>query len=70
VGNRSVPDYPFFRKPHVSAVGSFFDIKLKNINIRSLRGEGVVRRDSGSFQFPLVTLTGLEFLLVLINCHR
>jgi len=28
VGNRSVPECPFFCKPHVSAVRSFFDIKL------------------------------------------
>jgi len=49
--NRSVPDCPFFRRPHVSAVWSFFDIKLWNVNIRSLRGGGVMR-DSGGFQFP------------------
>jgi len=51
-GNRSVPDCPFFRRLHVSAVGSSFDVKLWNFNIGSLRGGGVVRRDSGSFQFP------------------
>jgi len=51
-GNRSVPDCPFFRRPHMSAVRSFFDVKLWNVNIGSLRGGGVVRRDSGSFQFP------------------
>jgi len=51
-GNRSVPDSPFFRRLHVSAVRSFFVVKLKNVNIGSLRGGGVVRRDSGSFQFP------------------
>jgi len=33
--NRSVPDCPFFRRLHVSAVWSFFDIKLRNVNIRS-----------------------------------
>ena len=48
--NRSVPDCPFFRRPHMSAVRSFFDIKLWDVNIGSLRGGGVVRRDSGSFQ--------------------
>jgi len=26
--NRSVPDCSFFRRPHVSAVGSFFDVKF------------------------------------------
>jgi len=31
-GNRSVPDCPFFRRPHVSAVRSFFDIKLRNVH--------------------------------------
>jgi len=51
-GNRSVPDCTFFRRPHVSAVRSFFDVKLWNVNIGSLRGAGVVRRDSGSFLFP------------------
>jgi len=51
-GNRSLPDCPFFRRPHVRAVRSFFNIKLWNVNIRSLREGGVVRRDSGSFQFP------------------
>jgi len=50
-GDRSVPDCLFFRRPHVSAVRSFFDVKLWNVNIGSLRGGGVVRRDSGSFQF-------------------
>jgi len=50
--NRSVPDCPFFRRPHVCAVRGFFEIKLGNVNIGSLRGGGVVRRDSGSFQFP------------------
>jgi len=49
--NRSVPNYSFFRRPHMSAVWSFFDVKLRNVNIGSLRGGGVVRRDSGSFQF-------------------
>jgi len=50
--NRRVPDCPFFRRPPVIAVGSFFEIKLGNVTIGSLRGGGVVRRDSGSFQFP------------------
>jgi len=50
--SRSVPDCPSFRRPHVSAVRSFFDVKLRYVNIGSLRGGGVVRRDSGSFQFP------------------
>jgi len=49
--NRSVPDCPFFRRPHVSAVRSFFEVKLRDVNIGSVRGGGVVRRDSGSFQF-------------------
>jgi len=31
------------------AVRSFFDVKLENVKIGSLRGGGVVRRDSGSF---------------------
>jgi len=48
-GNRSVPGYPFFRKPHMSAVSSFFNVNLGNVNIGSLRGGGVVRRDCGSF---------------------
>jgi len=52
VSNRSVPNCPFFRGLHVSAVWRFFNIKLRNVNIWSLRGGGVVRRDSGSFQFP------------------
>jgi len=51
-GNRSVPYCPFFRTPHVSAVSSFFDVKLWNVNIGSVRGGDVVRRDSGSLQFP------------------
>jgi len=50
-GSRSIPDCPFFRRPHVSAVRRFFYVKLWNVNIGSLRGGGVVRRDSGSFQF-------------------
>jgi len=36
----------------VSAVRSFFEVKLGDVNIGSIRGGGVVRRDSGSFQFP------------------
>jgi len=51
-GNRSIPDCPFFHGPHVSAVRSFFDVKVRNVNIGSFRGRGVVWRDSGSFQFP------------------
>jgi len=50
--NRSIPDCAFFHRPHVYAVRSFFEIKIGNVNIGSLRGGGVVRRDSGSFQFP------------------
>ena len=50
--NRSVPNSPFFRRLHVSAVRSFFKVKLRDVNIGSVRGGGVVRRDSGSFQFP------------------
>jgi len=65
-GNRSVPDCPFFHRPHVNAVRSFFDVKLRNVNIRSLS-----RRDSGNFQFLWVSLvTRLEFLILLINCLR
>jgi len=26
--NRGVPDWPFFRRPHVSAVRTFFNVKL------------------------------------------
>ena len=52
VSNRGVPDCPYFRRPHLSAVRSFFNVKLWNVNIGSFRGGGVVRRDSGSFQFP------------------
>jgi len=37
-GNRSVPDCPFFRRLHLSADRSFFDIKLWNVNFGSLRG--------------------------------
>ena len=51
-GNSSVPDCPLFCGPHASAVRTFFNIKLGNVNIGSLRGKGDVRRDSGSFQFP------------------
>jgi len=51
-GNSSVADCPFFCRPHVSLVRSFFNIKLWNINIGSLKGGDVVRKDSGSFQFP------------------
>jgi len=50
--NRSVPDCPLFRRLNVSAVRSFFEVKLRDVNIGSVRGGGVVRRDSGSFQFP------------------
>jgi len=51
-GNRTVPDCAFFRRPHVSVIRSFFNAKLWNVNIRSLRGGDVVGRDSSSFQFP------------------
>jgi len=69
-GNRSVPDCPSFRRLHVCALRSLFDVKLWNVNIRSFRAGGVVRRESGRFQFPCVSLTQLEFLLLLINSLR
>ena len=50
--NSSVPDCPFFRRPHLSAVRSFFEVKLRDVKIGSLGAGGVVRRDSSSFQFP------------------
>ena len=50
--NRGFPNCPFFHSLHVGAVRSFFDIKLSNINIESLRGEDISRRNSGSFQLP------------------
>jgi len=52
VGNRCVPNCPFISRLHVSTVWSFVNVKLWNVNVGSLRGGGVVRRDSGSFQFP------------------
>jgi len=48
-GYKSIPDCSFFRRPHGSAVRSLFDVNLSNVDIGSLRGGGVVRRDSGSF---------------------
>jgi len=51
-GSRSIPDCLFFCRPHVSAVRSFFEVKLRDVNIGNVRGGGVVRRDSGSLQFP------------------
>jgi len=50
--NRSVPDCSFFRRLHMSEVWSFFEVKLRDVHIGSVRGGGVVRRDSGGFQFP------------------
>ena len=52
VGDRRIPNCPFFRRTHMSVVRSLFNVKHGKINIGSLRGGGVVRRDSGSFQFP------------------
>jgi hypothetical protein len=64
--DRSIPDGPFLRTPHVSAVGS----RLSHTGFRNLNGRGVVRRGTSCLQFPRVTLTDLEFLLLLINCLR
>ena len=49
--NRSVPNSQFFHSPYVSAIRNFFGIKLVNVIIGGLIGEGVVRRDSSSFRF-------------------
>jgi len=51
-GNRSIPDSPFFRRQHVSAFRSFLDVELEDVNIGSVTGWSVVRRNSGSLQVP------------------
>ena len=51
-GNGSISNCPFFCRLLVIVVRSFFNVKLGNVNIGSPRGGGLVRRDSGSVQFP------------------